>query len=144
MASAPLAAARAAQYGQLIRQIHTAKRDLGLDDDTYRKTLARFAAGKTSSKDCSVAELQAVIEHCHDCGWPRAGGVRHKPLTATQKKMWALWQTLADEGKVRNRRMAGLLGWIAGQTDPHVERLEWLTGAQEHALIESLKKWVER
>lgn len=144
MVSATLTAARAAQHAQLIRQIHTAKRDLGLDDDTYRLTLARFAAGKTSSKDCSVAELQAVIEHFHDSGWPRAGGARQKPLSPRQKKMWALWQTLADQGKVRNRRMAGLLGWIAGQTDNQVQRLEWLTSAQEHTLIESLKQWEAR
>ena len=140
MASAP----RAAQHAQLIRQIHTAKRDLALDDDTYRKTLARFAAGKTSSKDCSVAELQAVIEHCHESGWPPPGGKARKPLAPRQKKLWALWQSLADQGKVRNRRMAGLLAWIAGQTDNRVERLEWLTEAQERNLIESLKKWVER
>ncbi len=144
MISATLVSARAAQHAQLIRQIHTAKRDLGLDDDTYRLTLARFAAGKTSSKDCSVAELQAVIEHFHESGWPRPGGVRHKPLSPTQKKMWALWQALADQGKVKNRRMVGLLNWIAGQTDNHVARLEWLTAAQEHTLIESLKKWTER
>lgn len=144
MVSAALTAARAAQHAQLIRQIHTAKRDLGLDDDTYRLTLARFAAGKTSSKYCSAAELHAVIEHFHDSGWPRAGGAHQKPLSPRQKKMWALWQTLADQGKVRNRRMAGLLGWIAGQTDNQVQRLEWLTPAQEHTLIESLKQWEAR
>lgn len=144
MISAKLASARAAQHAQLIRQVHTAKRDLGLDDDTYRKTLARFAAGKTSSKECSVAELQAVVEHFHESGWPRPGAAARKPLTPTQKKMWALWQTLADQGKVKNRRMRGLLAWIAGQTENRVERLEWLTAAQEHTLIESLKAWADR
>lgn len=144
MVSAALASARRAQHAQLIRQIHTAKRDLGLDDDTYRMTLARFAAGKTSSKECSIAELQAVIEHFHESGWPRPGGKARKPLSPRQKKMWALWQTLADQGKVRNRKMAGLLAWIAGQTENRVERLEWLTPAQEHTLIESLKAWAER
>jgi hypothetical protein len=58
--------------------------------------------------------------------------------------MWALWQVLADQGKVRNRTMRGLLAWIEHQTDNHVQRLDWLTPAQEYTLIESLKKWSER
>ena len=144
MISAPLASARAAQHAQLIRRVHAAKTWLKLDDETYRGTLARFAAGKTSSKACSVAELQAVIEHFHASGWPRPGKEKYKPLSIRQKKMWALWQTLADQGKVRNRTMRGLLAWIEHQTDNHVQRLDWLTPAQEHTLIESLKKWSER
>lgn len=135
--------AHAERHARLVRQVHTAKRDLALDDDTYRLTLARFAAGKTSSKACSVAELEAVVEHFHESGWPRAGGGR-KPLSPSQKKMWALWQTLADQGKVRDRRMPALLAWVAHQTDNGVQRLDWLTPAQEHTLIESLKKWADR
>ncbi len=144
MSTPSFAAARAAQHAQLIKRVHAASRDLGLDDDTYRLTLARFAAGKTSSKECSVAELAAVVEHFHESGWPRPGGARHKPLSPRQKKMWALWQTLADAGKARDRRMPALLKWIEGQTGNHVQRLEFLTPAQEHTLIESLKQWLER
>ena len=144
MISEHLAAARDAQHAQLVRQVHAGKTALGIDDDTYRLTISRFAAGKTSSKDCSVAELKAVIEHWHESGWPRPGGKARKPLTSTQRKMWALWQTLADHGKVRDRRMPALLAWIAGQTDNQVQRLEFLTAAQEYTLIESLKKWVAR
>lgn len=136
--------ARSTRHAQLIRQVQTGRRALGLDDDTYHRTLARFSAGKTSSKDCSVDELLAVVEHFHASGWPRVGGPKRKPLAPRQKKMWALWQTLADQGKVGNRKMAGLLGWVAGQTANHVQRLEFLTSAQEHTLIESLKQWVER
>lgn len=147
MKSAVLASARAAQHAQLIRQIHTGKSYLRLDDDAYRSVLASQAAGKHSSKDCSVSELQAVLEHLHRCGFPRGGGkpgVKRTPLTPRQKKMWALWQTLHTAGLVRDRSMRGLLAWIAGQTDNHVQRLEFLTPAQEHTLIESLKAWRDR
>lgn len=143
-ASATLIAAVAAQHAQLIKRVHAGKGALGIDDETYRLTLQRFAAGKTSSKDCSVAELKAVIEHWHESGWPRPGGKAHKPLSPRQKKMWALWQALADAGKVRDRRMPALLTWVAGQTDNQVQRLEFLTAAQEYTLIESLKKWIDR
>lgn len=143
MSRPALIAAVAAQHAQLIRQVHTGKRDLGIDDDTYRLAIARFAAGKTSSKDCSVAELKALIEHWHESGWPRPGG-KARPLTPRQKKLWSLWQQLADAGKTRDRRMPALLAWIEGQTDNQVQRLEFLTSAQEYTLIESLKKWLDR
>ena len=142
--NAALIQARRAQHAQLIRRVHAGKTWLRMDDDTYRLTLARFAAGKTSSKECSIAELKAVIEHMHESGWPQPGGRGYKPLSPRQKKMWALWQSLADAGKVRDRRMPALLKWIEGQTDNHVQRLEFLTAAQEHTLIESLKMWNER
>ncbi|MCK9988670.1 MAG: hypothetical protein AzoDbin1_05142 [Azoarcus sp.] len=147
MPRASLAAARAAQHTQLIRQIHTGKSWLKLDDDAYRSVLAAQAGGKQSSKDCSVSELQAVLEHLHRCGFPRPGsrgGVARKPLSPQQKKMWALWQALHQAGRVRDRTMRGLLAWIAGQTESRVQRLEFLTPAQEQMLIESLKKWETR
>lgn len=139
-----LIAARAAQHAQLVRRVHAAKTWLKLDDDTYRDVLALRAAGKRSSKACSVAELEAVMAHFHAAGYPRPGGAKRVPLSPTHKKMWALWQTLADAGEVRDRTMRGLLGWIRGQTENHVEALAFLTSAQEYTLIESLKKWVAR
>lgn len=139
-----LATARAAQHAQLVRRVHAAAGHLQLDEDTYRSAIAAHAAGKRSSKDCSVAELEALLEHFHKAGYPRPGGKARKPLTRTQKKMWALWQVLADAGRVRDRTMRGLLKWIEGQTDNHVQALDFLTPAQEHTLIESLKAWSDR
>lgn len=141
MTFAPFAAARAAQHAQLVRRVHAAKTWLKLDDDTYRAAIAAHGAGKRSSKDCTVTELDALLEHFHRSGYPCPG---RKPLSRQQKKMWALWQTLAAAGRVHDRTMRGLLAWIKGQTTNHVERLDWLTPAQEVTLIESLKKWSER
>lgn len=140
-ASAMLAGARASQHAQLVRRVHAAATYLKLDDDTYRDAIAGQARGKRSAKDCSVNELQAVLEHFHKSGFPRPA---RKALTRSQKKMWALWQTLADQGKVQDRSMRGLLGWVRGQTENGVAALEWLTAAQENTLIESLKKWSAR
>lgn len=142
--SARLVAARAAQHAQLVRRVHAAAGHLQLDDDTYRSAIAAHAAGKRSSKDCTVAELEALLEHFHKAGYPRPGAKRHRPLTPPQKKLYALWCALADAGRVRERSMRGLLRWIEHQTDNHVQALEFLTPAQEHTLIESLKKWSER
>lgn len=143
----PLPAA-ASQHAALVRQVHAARTRLGLDDATYRAALAAQADGKSSSLDCSVAELRALMEHFHRCGFPRPGQApgkpARKPLTQQQKKMWALWQTLADAGRVRDRSMRGLLKWIEGQTANQVQALDWLTPAQENTIIESLKQWRDR
>lgn len=143
MVTAALASARAAQHAQLVRRVHAAKGFLQLDDATYRAAIAAHAGGKTSSLECSVAELAALVEHFHACGWPRPGKAR-KPLAPRQKKLYALWCALADQGRVRERGMRGLLKWIEHQTDNHVQKLEFLTRAQEETLIESLKKWGQR
>jgi phage gp16-like protein len=141
------AAAHADQHARLVRRVHAAKSGLKLDEDTYRAAIAAHADGKTSSKACTVAELEGLMEHFHARGYPRPDGKtggKRIVLTSTQKKMWALWQTLHAAGKVRDRSMKGLLAWIRGQTSNHVEALNFLTPAQEHTLIESLKQWQAR
>lgn len=145
MASAALTAARASQHARLVRQVHAAASHLKLDDDTYRAALAARAGGKTSSKACSVAELEAVLEHFHQVGFPRpGGGTKRIVLTAPQRKMWSLWQQLADAGRVRDRTMRGLLAWIKAQTSNGVQALQFLSPAQEATVIEQLKQWVNR
>jgi len=144
MPTAALATTRAAQHAGLVRQVHAAKTWLKLDDDTYRAALAAHAGGKASSKACTVAELQAVIAHFHRAGFPKPGGGKRVTLTPPQKKMWSLWQQLADQGRVANRSMKGLCAWVKGQTDNGVEALAFLSPAQERTLIESLKRWVDR
>ncbi|WP_298619520.1 regulatory protein GemA [uncultured Zoogloea sp.] len=145
MASAPFSAARAGQHAALVRQVHVAKSWLKLDDDTYRAALAARSGGKVSSTACTVVELKAVLEHFHTAGFPRPGGsAKRVALTAPQRKMWSLWQQLADAGRVRDRSMKGLLAWVKGQTENSVEALAFLTPAQERTLIESLKQWVDR
>lgn len=144
---APTTPAVAAHHARLVKRVHAAKTWLKLDDDSYRGAIAARAGGKRSSKACTVPELEAVLEHFHACGYPRPGGRpdgKRVVLTAPQKKMWALWQTLADAGKVRERSMKGLLSWVRHQTDNGVEALAFLTPAQEATLIERLKQWADR
>jgi phage gp16-like protein len=43
------------------KKIHIAKKDLAMDDATYRALLLRVT-GKTSSKDCSPRERQLLLE----------------------------------------------------------------------------------
>ncbi|MDX1755864.1 MAG: regulatory protein GemA [Marinobacter sp.] len=49
-------------------QIHIARKQLGMDEDTYRAMLANVT-GKQSSKDCTVAELHKVVTHLKQLGF---------------------------------------------------------------------------
>ncbi|EEM6850015.1 DUF1018 domain-containing protein, partial [Salmonella enterica subsp. enterica serovar Montevideo] len=44
----------------LIKLIHVARRDLQLDDDTYRAFLVQYT-GKTSCRELTVAQLERVL-----------------------------------------------------------------------------------
>lgn len=46
---------------QLIKLIHIAKRDLRLDDETYRQLLTT-TTGKTSTRDMTVPQLDNVLK----------------------------------------------------------------------------------
>jgi len=84
------------------------------------------------------------------CGW-NGGGQRHpgpaqraaRPsLTLEQRKVWSLWQQLADAGAVQSRKSAALMAWVQRQVG--IDRLEWLHGKQAEMAIESLKLWLDR
>lgn len=111
-----------------------------LDDEAYRAILQRCAGVDTSTKIRSLAKADAVIAEFHRLGIGQPAG--RKPLTAMQKKMWSLWQQLADKGLVDNRKMPGLVAWVARQTG--VEQLTWLTWPQERQCVEALKRWLAR
>ena len=86
------------------------------------------------------------------CGWSggsatasrmnRPASTARKPLTEPQRKMWSLWQKLAEAGKTESRKMPALVAFAHRQTG--VDRLEWLTTEQEQLVIESLKAWLRR
>lgn len=124
--------------------IHIAKASLGWDDDHYRDIL--FAVCRVrSSAQLDFAGRKRFLAHLQACGWqgarPAAKRAVKPALTGPQRKMWSLWQQLADLGLVDNRRMPALMAWIKRQTG--VERLEWLNAAQEDLVIVSLKQWLK-
>lgn len=128
--------------------IHIAIKDLGWDDAFYRSILWSVCRVK-SSAELDFTGRKRLMDHMRKCGWQGRGGVRsftdrkpvRQPLTPVQRKMWSLWQQLADAGLVDNRRMPALQAFATRQTG--VERLEWLNGAQEDLVLESLKAWLK-
>jgi phage gp16-like protein len=121
--------------------IHVAKKQLGLDDDTYRTMLFTLTR-KRSAGDLDHAERQAVIEHLRRRGFVRlvpppglSGDHGTKPIVPAERqelvnKIEAL---LADAARPWNyaRAMAKRMF--------KVDKLEWATAAQLHSLVAALE-----
>ena len=121
------------------RFIQMARRELGLDDQTYRDFLEN-AAGRRSTKDMTDRELWRVVEALKKKGLvfeskvkpdgPQAGLVRH------------LWLELKNEGVLRDASERALRSYVRRITG--CDRMEWLNNRQMNTLIESLKSWLAR
>ncbi|TFF20519.1 regulatory protein GemA [Jiella endophytica] len=130
----------------VLAMMHVAKRDLGLDDDTYRAVLVRVT-GKRSSKEMTDRERQAVLDEFRRQGFKpasKSSGKATKPLSGPYaKKAQALWIALWNLGAVEDRRDSALLAFVCRQTG--IERTEWILDAKHgRAVIEALKAWCQR
>jgi len=141
----------------LIRLIHVAKRDLALDDDTYRAMLMA-ATGKDSSANLSVPQLERVLAHMKKSGFTvrhkaradRPRDSRHATGTlsrsiaqdAQSRKIRALWLSLHEMGAVRDASEAALGAYVRRITS--IDALKWISADQASHVIETLKKWQAR
>lgn len=128
-----------------LAQIHIAKAQLGMADDAYRDLLFTLARVR-SAADLDGAGRQRLLSHFKLCGWApqKRPDAPASALAKSPKgrKMLVLWNELHKAGKVQDKREPALLTFIKHET--HVDRPEWLTGAQSNQVIESLKKWLAR
>lgn len=131
-----------------IKRIHVLRGRLRLDDDAYRD-LIHSLYGQRSSTDLTPEQRGAFARHLQrlaDGQAPRTGGAKRTPLTPRQRKMFSLWQQLADAKLVQDRRMSALDAWIRQRTwlGQRVDDKKWLDGRREDQVIESLKRWPRR
>jgi phage gp16-like protein len=140
--AAPQKGAREVNRRGLLATVHCARKDLALDEDTYRLVLEQ-ATGKRSAADLTDAELVQIIEGFRQRGWQPAIRKSHKPSDkAHVRKVWALWGDLCKRGALRKPTRDALRSFVkrlTGVSDP-----EWLTVAQSRRVIESLKVWQQR
>lgn len=127
----------------LICLIHVAKRDLVMDDDTYRSILLQ-AGKKASAADLTVPELERVLEHFKRCGFKVRSNkdVRGQADDDQSKMIRGLWLELAKRDIVHNASEAALAAFVKRMTG--VDALQWLSVAQASRIIEHLKKWRDR
>lgn len=70
----------------LLAKIHIAKKDLCLDDGTYRDVLRRVT-GKDSASKMLISELERVVYEFGNLGWKPSAKPKHgkKPKVSTDK-----------------------------------------------------------
>lgn len=133
------------ERARLVRLIHVAKRELQLDDDTYRAMLASSSGGLTSTTAMSEAQLQAVLVRAKRAGFKvRTAGAqpRRLDLSPEARKVRALWLFLNHLGAVRDPGEAALGAYC--RRIAKVSALQWASRGQMTTLTETLKKWALR
>ena len=123
--------------------IHVAKKQLGLDDDTYRAMLTRLT-GKQSAKEMNEKERFTVIEALRQQGFKKVSKPTQKRLEGKfAPKLQALWIAAWNLGLVKNRTDEALISFIKRQTGiDHARFLRYPDDAAK--VIEALKAWLAR
>ena len=116
----------------IMAKLHIARKDLGLDEDTYRAMLQNLT-GKRSSADCTDRQLMMLVAALRKRGWKdsRPKGPKVRPefenllgkinaLRLDTKKSWAYVESIAE-------KMYGV-------------RIPWLDGEQLGGVITALVK----
>lgn len=131
---------------RLIKLIHVARRELQMDDDSYRMMLATLPVlkGKTSAKDCTVGQLNAILEQLKVRGFKVRKTTKTRPLAtdAQSRRIRSLWLELHEKGAVRDSSEHALAAYVMRICK--MEALQWLSSHQASAVIETLKKWLQR
>lgn len=123
----------------ILAKLHIAPKDLGYTDAVRRDIMARICNGKTSSKQLTLAESDALLKEYKRLGWkPKPArkkiNYRKKSNRPLVRKVYALWGELREKGWTRNKRPDGFVNALTGAGAP-----EWCTNEQLNKVIEALK-----
>lgn len=131
-----------------LAKIHVGKKQLGLDDDTYRDLLGRVT-GKRSLRDMSDTEHGAVLEEMKRLGFRPVAKAKPAVKGALQldgpyvPKLRALWISGWNLGVVHDRTDEGLAAFVRRTTGlDHVNFA--YDPADANKAIEGIKAWLAR
>jgi phage gp16-like protein len=133
-------AAAAPARRNLLARIHIARKEMGLDEETYRDLLRR-ETGASSAAALDDAGLEKALAAFRRMGWrPR----RWRPASRKPwvRKVYALWGEAKRAGVFRDRRRSALRAFCKRQTG--VEDPEWLTPQQAARVTEAFKAMISR
>jgi len=123
-----------------LAKIHLAKKDLCLDDDTYRDVLWAVCRAKSAADLDSQGRFK-LIAHFKSLGWQSSRGKRPK-LDPQSRKIWSLWYQLKDAGLLASASAKSLRSEVKKLTG--CDDLRFCDSGQKNIIIECLKKWLER
>lgn len=118
------------------RQLKAGQNGLQMSDDAYRALLQRIT-GKTSSKQLSLSEINAVLDEYKRLGW--------KPVSKFEKQaklIKFLWMQLGEASVLKNRSSSALIVFCNRFTNG--KSIYKSSGQEISAIIEALKDWCKR
>ena len=140
----------------LIKLVHVARRELNLDEPSYRAIL-KAQGGLDSLSKMNTTQMSRVLEYFKTQGF-RVRKTPNDRKQATGKaagKVRALWLLLHELGVVRDPSEAALTAYV--QRMAKVDDVQWMRGGRQvsygdvrayrdrpELVIESLKKWAMR
>lgn len=139
-----------------LAQIHIGRKALGMSEDEYRDLLSVKFAGLRSAAALNDQQRAELLRHFQLLGWnnqAKLGQAKAKAKPAWRpehRKLFSVWQQLADAKLVTDRSPKALASWCAkltaGASGPQsgVANIAWLHTAQATALIECAKQWLSR
>jgi phage gp16-like protein len=155
---------------RLIKLIHVAKRQLNLDEHTYRLMLTQ-ATAKESLRAMNLIELEQVLSLFKQKGFiiqvkPRTNKRLHLPVmspdvtpkrrspasgtspNALIDKIRAIWITMGHHFIIEDNSETALDAFVRRMTGTKkgqgVDSTQWLSDAQAVKVLESLKNWHRR
>lgn len=123
--------------------IHVARKQLGLDDDTYRAMLVRVT-GKDSAGKMNEAERQRVVEELRKRGFKKSSTpARSRAAGPYRAKLQALWIALWNLGLVDDPSDYAMTTFVRRQAK--LDHTRFLIHHEDaSAVIEALKEWMAR
>jgi len=140
---APAAASRKA----MVAKVHIARKELALDEGTYRAVLRRVT-GSESTAACTDAQLEAAIAEFRRLGWkPKAGAKRGRSAKPYVRMIYGIWGDLKPY--LADGSEDALRAFVQRQTKSRltpqgISAPEFLDGPQANRVIEGLKAWLAR
>jgi len=123
-----------------LAQIHIARQQLGMDDDTYRNVLWTVARVR-SSRDLDWSGRKRVLDHMKACGFkvrPKRLPTAHKPLAMTKE---AIEAKIALQLKELGQNWPYAYG-VGRRIFPQVSRFEFLTPEQLGEVSSALERTI--
>lgn len=131
-----------------LAKVHIARKQLALEEDSYRALLRRMT-GKDSASAMAIAELDLVLNEFKRLGFSDAPARRfRKPAHHPHvRKVFALWWALKPH--LQNGSDGALRAFVRRQTKSDmtpdgVSAPEFLDPEQANLVIEGLKAWLAR
>lgn len=121
---------------RLIRLVHVGRRELALDDDTYRALVTDVSGdpARNSSKDLNNRELQLLVDRMKSTGFKVKGSFGRRPIPPASREtlVGKLEAQLAEAGRTW-AYADGLAKRIC-----KVDKVDWCTDEQLHKLIAAM------